>query len=100
VARADVWEVHPEVSFRAIAGHHLAWPKTSWNGFHERVELLQQAGIEIPPSISDLGNAGSDDVLDAAAAAWSAGRIAEGTATSLPSEATQFVNDRPIAIWY
>ena len=100
VARADIWEVHPEVSFRAIAGRHLPWPKTSWNGFHERVELLHQADIEIPPSISDLGDAGSEDVLDAAAAAWSAGRIAEGTATSLPAEPTQFVNDRPRAIWY
>jgi len=100
VARADIWEVHPEVSFREIAGRHLAWPKTSWNGFHERFDLLREAGIEIPLSISDLGDAGTEDVLDAAAAAWSAGRIAEGTASSLPSEPTQFVNARPLAIWY
>jgi len=100
VARADIWEVHPEVSFREIAGRHLAWSKTSWNGFHERVDLLHEAGIEIPLSISDLGNAGTEDVLDAAAAAWSAGRIAEGTAASLPSEPTQFINDRPLAVWY
>jgi predicted RNase H-like nuclease len=100
VARRDIWEVHPEVSFRAIAGRHLAWPKTSWNGFHERVNLLHDAGIEMPPSIGDLGNAGTEDVLDAAAAAWSAGRLAEGTAASLPSEPAQFHDDRPLAIWY
>jgi predicted RNase H-like nuclease len=33
--RDDIWEVHPEVSFCAMAGRHLAWTKTSWNGLHE-----------------------------------------------------------------
>jgi predicted RNase H-like nuclease len=100
VARRDIWEVHPEVSFRAMAGRHLAWPKTSWNGFHERIDLLRGVGIEIPNSISDLGDAGTEDVLDAAAAAWSAGRIAGRRAACLPSEPTQFVDGRPLAIWY
>jgi predicted RNase H-like nuclease len=100
VARRDIWEVHPEVSFRAMAGGHLAWPKASWNGLHERVGLLQEAGVQIPPSIAGLGAAGTEDVLDAAAAAWSAARIAEGTAESLPGEPTQFIDDRPLAIWY
>jgi hypothetical protein len=91
VARADIWEVHPGVSLRAIAGHHLAWPKTSWNGFHERVELLHQAGIEIPPSISHLCGAFRGRPRS---------RIAEGMARCLPNEPTQFVNDRPLVIWY
>jgi predicted RNase H-like nuclease len=96
----DIREVHPEVSFRAMAGRHLRWPKTSWNGFHERVDLLRGAGIEIPPSIQDLADAGIEDVLDAAAAAWSANRIADGEAESLPGEPAQFVDGRPLAIWY
>ena len=100
VGRAHIWEVHPEVSFRAIASRHLAWPKTSWNGFHERVSLLREAGIEIPASIGDIGGAGTEDVLDATAAAWSASRIAEGTARSLPSEPTQFIDERALAILY
>ena len=100
VGRGNVWEVHPEVSFTALANRHLKWPKTSWNGFHERFDLLQEAGIEIPVSIAGIGNAGTEDVLDATAAAWSAGRIAKGTASSLPSEPTQFVDDRALAIWY
>jgi predicted RNase H-like nuclease len=91
VGRADIWEVHPEVSFRAIAGHHLAWPKTSWNRCHERVDLLQDAGIEIPASIANIGNAGTEDVLDAAAAAWTARGIADRTAATLPTEPSHFV---------
>jgi predicted RNase H-like nuclease len=100
VGRADIWEVHPEVSFRAMAGRHLTWPKTSWNGLHDRLDLLQGAGIEIPVSIADIGNAGTEDVLDAAAAAWSASRIAEGSARSLPDKPTQFIDGRALAIWY
>jgi predicted RNase H-like nuclease len=100
VGRADVWEVHPEVSFRGMAGDHLRWPKASWNGFYERLELLRREGVEIPPAVESLHHVGSEDVLDAAAAAWTAARIAEGTAASLPSEPTQFAGDRPLAIWY
>lgn len=98
--RTNIWEVHPEVSFCAMAGRHLTRPKTSWNGFHDRLNLLQEAGIEIPASITEIGNAGIEDVLDAAAAAWSASRIAEGSAASLPAEQTQFVGGRALAIWY
>ena len=39
-----------------------------------------------------------DDVLDAAAAAWSAQRIAMSTAQSLPNP-PEVVEGRPIAIW-
>ena len=100
VGRGNIWEVHPEVSFTALANRHLTWPKTSWNGFHERVGILRDANIEIPASIGDIGNAGTEDVLDAAAAAWSARRIADRTAASLPTEPTQFLDERPLAIWY
>lgn len=78
--RDNVREVHPEVSFRAMAGRHLAWPKTSWNGLHERVQLLCDQQLVIPRYIDDIGDVGADDVLDAAAAAWSATRIANGRA--------------------
>jgi predicted RNase H-like nuclease len=99
VGRGDIWEVHPEVSFTALANRHLRWSKSSWNGFHERFDLLQEAGIEIPVSVAEIGNAGTEDVLDAVAAAWSSSRIADGTAASLPTEPTQFIGDRALAIW-
>lgn len=98
-ARDDVWEVHPEVSFCAMAGRHLAWPKTSWNGLHERVRLLRDQQLVIPTEIADAGDAGADDLLDATAAAWSATRIANGHALSLP-DSPQVANGRRIAIWY
>lgn len=97
--RDGVREVHPEVSFCAMAGRHLAWPKTSWNGVHERVRLLRDQQLVIPTEIAAIGNAGAADLLDAAAAAWSAARIANGHAVSLPDPA-QVVDGRQIAIWY
>ncbi|MGH3838777.1 MAG: DUF429 domain-containing protein [Pseudonocardiaceae bacterium] len=42
----------------------------------------------MPDQLGDAGNAGADDVLDAAAAAWSAHRIATGHASRLPTEAS------------
>jgi predicted RNase H-like nuclease len=85
-----VIEVHPEVSFRGLAGADLAAPKTTWNGFQERRRLLATAGIELPDELRS--DAPLIDVLDAAAAAWNADRYARGEAEPLGDEAA--------AIWY
>ena len=82
-----------------MGDRHLSWAKTSWNGLHERTQLLLHQGVEIPTEITQIGNAGAEDVLDATAAAWSASRIANGTATSFP-DPPQTANGRQIAIWY
>lgn len=76
-----VVEVHPEASFRALKGAYLEESKTTWTGFMERRALLAAAGIEIPDALP----AGLPlvDVLDAAVAAWSAGRVARGEALPL-----------------
>jgi predicted RNase H-like nuclease len=98
-ADARLYEVHPEVSFRAMnGGAPLRYRKKSAGGVFERLELLRRHGIEL----GDLGEAATapiDDVLDAAAAAWSAHRIARGTAGSLPDE-PEVVDDIRVAIWY
>ena len=94
-----VYEVHPEVSFRAMSPGDLAHPKTSWNGFMQRRSLLAAQGIEIPGSIPGLGNVGADDVLDAAAAAWTAHRIETDRAERLPSDAARGEDGRVVAIW-
>jgi predicted RNase H-like nuclease len=86
-------EVHPEVSFWAMAGRHLPDPKKTWAGMHDRLDILRLHGIELPAA--DLGPAGSvppDDLIDAAAAAWTAARVAAGTAES--------VGDDLARIWY
>jgi predicted RNase H-like nuclease len=97
--KSNVYEVHPEVSFCAMAGRHITQSKTSWNGLHQRIDLLRNRGIEFPANLTDIGDAGAVDLLDAAAAAWSATRIAAGTADSLPSP-PQIVDGKQVAIWY
>ncbi len=77
-------EVHPEVSFRALKGTPLLFSKHSWSGIAERRCLLQEAGIVLPDDLPGGERAGSDDVVDAAVAAWSAWRVAEGRAKTLP----------------
>jgi predicted RNase H-like nuclease len=92
-------EVHPEVSFRAMnGGAPLGHRKKSAAGALRRIELLRLHGIDF----GELGSAASvplDDVLDAAAAAWSADRIAGGRAVSLP-DPPEVVEGRRIAIWF
>lgn len=95
-----VREVHPEVSFRAMAGEHLRHPKSSWAGMVLRRGLLASHGIELPDELDEAGVAGVDDVLDAAAAAWSAHRIATGQASSLPQEPEVGSDGHRAAIWY
>lgn len=91
-------EVHPEVSFCELAGEYLAWSKKSWNGLLLRRRLLADAGIHLPDLIADARGAVADDVVDAAAAAWSARRIAVGSARTFP-DPPQEVDGRKVAIW-
>jgi predicted RNase H-like nuclease len=89
-------EVHPEVSFRALAGCELP-SKRSWNGQRARVAALRErAGIVLPEVVTDGSRVPADDLLDATAAAWSARRVANGTSQALPTDAAP---DEP-RIWY
>ena len=101
-ARSDerVIEVHPEVSFRAMAGQTLKCSKKSWNGAAIRRQLLAQHDIVLSDNLGEAGLAPVDDVLDAAAAAWTADRIARGKAASLPDPPEQVEDGREAAIWY
>lgn len=83
-----VHEVHPEVSFRALKGAPLETSKRSWNGLNERIALLAEAGVALPEELP-CGTVAADDVVDAAAAAWSAERIRLGEAVALPEDAPQ-----------
>ena len=77
-----LYEVHPELAFGAMAGAPLAASKHTGPGRDERRQLLAQCGIEIPAGTPAtlIG-----DVLDAAAVAWSARRIAAGQAVTVPA---------------
>ncbi|TML97380.1 MAG: DUF429 domain-containing protein [Actinobacteria bacterium] len=92
-------EIHPEVSFRAMnGGLALAHRKKSAGGALERSALLRVHGIELE-RLEQVASAPLDDVLDAAAAAWTAQRIATGTAGSLP-DPPEVLDGSRVAIWY
>ena len=97
----QVIEVHPEVSFRALNGGPVPHPKRTWNGETLRRRLLADVGIALPADLPDeVSRIPHDDILDAAAAAWSARQFAAGQA--------KFLGDRSLAldtslgglIWY
>ncbi len=94
-----VVEVHPEVSFAALAGAPLAATKHSWAGVIQRRRLLAPAGITLADDLGPAGHAGVDDILDAAVAAWTARRVATGHAEHIPDPAETFSDSRPAAIW-
>jgi predicted RNase H-like nuclease len=93
-------EVHPEVTFRDLAGTARVPQKRTWAGFWRRVELLRGVSIEVPVELGKAGDAGPDDVLDAAAAAFSASRYALGQASSLPAPPDVGERGQAVAIWY
>lgn len=99
LADVRIHEVHPEVSFRALQGQPLEAPKKSWNGLNARRRLLAEAGIRLPDRL-DCGSVAADDLLDAAVAAWSAQRIAAGTARALPESPSPDADPRIGRIWY
>ncbi|MFE1880492.1 DUF429 domain-containing protein [Streptomyces diastatochromogenes] len=85
LADERIYEVHPEVSFYALAGGvPLDHAKKTWRGQNARRHLLAAAGLVLPDELGEADRIPPDDVLDAAAAAWSAHRIALGIAGRIP----------------
>jgi predicted RNase H-like nuclease len=85
-------ETHPELVFLRLAGA-MAYKK-SWTGFRQRLNALDAAGVKLPIEFAEMDKAAIDDVLDAAAAALAADRIALGNGNRLPTLASE------PAIWY
>jgi predicted RNase H-like nuclease len=94
-----VREVHPELVFRLMAGGPLDEPKRTWNGQMRRRGLLAAEGIVLPDTLDGAGSVAVDDVLDAAAVAWSARRVALGVAESVPSP-PEWIDGMEAAIWW
>jgi predicted RNase H-like nuclease len=95
-----VLEVHPEVVFAHLNGAPLTVRKKTWAGAALRYRLLAGAGVVLD---GDLGLAGRDaavdDVLDAAAVAWTARRAAAGVARTLPDPPEDLGDGTSAAIW-
>jgi predicted RNase H-like nuclease len=95
-----VVEAHPELSFAAMADAPLSDGKATWAGAVRRRQLLAANGIDLDGDLGLSGlRVGVDDVLDAAAVAWTAQRVAAGTAGRLPAVAERFSDGVDCAIW-
>jgi predicted RNase H-like nuclease len=92
-----LYEVHPELSFAALAGAPLPDTKHTPAGLAVRRDLLARAGITLPPRVA---GAAANDLLDAAAVAWSALRIAAGTAVTLTNRDQPADDGAEVAIRY
>ena len=94
---ARLYEVHPELAFAALAGAPLQDSKHTTAGLALRRELLHRAGLTLPPRVT---GAPENDLLDAAAVAWSARRIAAGDAVTLTNPSQRADDATEIAIRY
>ncbi|MEZ5851220.1 MAG: DUF429 domain-containing protein [Hyphomicrobiaceae bacterium] len=86
-----VVECHPEVAFWAMRGAALDEPKKVKSRPYEpglalRRDLLEQAGFPKCFVCDVPAGAGADDLLDACACAWTAGRYLDGVAMRFPAE--------------
>jgi len=94
-----IFEVHPEVSFRAMADRHLLSAKGTWAGMWDRLDLLNRQGIVLPRSLGAADAVSPIDLIDAAAAAWSARRQTGGQAMPVSEPEIDSVG-RLVSIWY
>lgn len=102
-ARAAIREVHPEVSFQAWnQGQPMAYSKKKREGRAERLTLVESwlgvgtlARARGEQRKKDLAD---DDILDAIAALWTAHRIVDGTAETLPDRVTLDQTGLPMQI--
>lgn len=100
-ATIPVIEVHPEVVFAQMNGlAPVPWSKKTWAGHERRRALLAEQGIVLSGELGMAGQyAASNDMLDAAAAAWIARLHAEGGTRSLPHPPEPMSNGCTGAIW-
>ncbi|MBF0721223.1 DUF429 domain-containing protein [Sanguibacter inulinus] len=95
-----VLEVHPEVVFARMNGAPLTDRKKTWAGAETRRALLAERGLVLSGAGGLSGvDVGVDDVLDAAATAWTARRHTRGQSEALPATPEIFSDGWPAAIW-
>ena len=92
-----LYEVHPGAVVRGHGGRAAAGQQAHPGRTGHPPRVARQAGIALPLRIT---GAGEDDLLDAAAVAWSARRIAAGEAVALTSPGQRADDGAEIAIRY
>jgi predicted RNase H-like nuclease len=101
--QAVVFEVHPELCFRAMNGPQpMAHSKKTAAGQNDRLAALSRSGVPATFLEKALANlrSGRDDFLDACAAAWTARRIFNGVAERLPRTLERDDRGLDMAIWF
>ena len=96
-----IHEVHPELSFREMAGRPLSHSKKTPQGEQERLATLirsfpKESVTNTPPAL----RAGRGDFFDACAALWTAGRIYRGTAKRVPDLRVLDAQGLDMAMWF
>jgi predicted RNase H-like nuclease len=77
-----IFESHPEVVFATLAGAPVMASKKKPDGRRARLKLLAGAGFDAAGLLAVRpSGCAPDDVVDAVACLWAAGRIAAGKAT-------------------
>ncbi len=99
-----VVEGHPELSFRTMnGGAPLNHSKHTGAGIIERIRLLENAGVSeaLRHVAASVGRAAKlDDILDAAALAWTARRIVQGTAERVPEDPPTDEKGLRMEMWF
>ncbi len=95
------FEVHPEVCFWALNQRRaMKHNKKTKEGIAERIALLRNVFPEIERHLATrLTRVGADDLLDAAAAAWTALRLHNGKALAVCT-AERDEKGLAVSIWY
>jgi predicted RNase H-like nuclease len=100
--QVTVREIHPELCFYGLSGHSMRHNKKSADGKAERLNALQESFSGIGQALSKFSRSqvGSDDVLDAYAAAWTALRITDNAAKRIPSRPPIDSKGLRMEMWY
>lgn len=103
ISRNRLREGHPEVSFALMNGTvPVPARKKSQEGQDMRIRLLEQAGFtpaKLLASVPVGYRAKADDLLDAAALAWSAVRVKQEQHRAFPDEAQHDALGLEMAVW-
>jgi predicted RNase H-like nuclease len=102
VVQDTVREIHPEICFYGLTGYPMRHNKKSTEGNAERLGALQGSfsGIGQALGVFPRSRVGSDDVLDAYAAAWTALRITDNAAKRIPPRPPIDAKGLRMEIWY
>lgn len=101
-----VREAHPELAFLHLAGHPMRYNKKTASGRRERLRALKKRFPDVAgPFRQSLKrfrrqDVAPDDLLDAFALAWTALRVARGTAGRVPPYPPRDGRGLRMEIWY